>query len=383
MKLSRYAIVGAKIFTGDVFIKSKAVVICGDTIEDIVDIATLGDIKQIDCSNKIIAPGFIDLQLNGCGGVLFNDNISEATLSTMHATNLKFGTTSFLPTLITAPQEDIISAIKVASAYHRKYCNSVIGVHIEGPYISKIKKGIHNPIHMHEIPEEIIDFLIESNKNIPIKITMAPEENSLDKIRRLALGGVKISIGHSNADYATAAAGINSGIRMATHLFNAMSAMKGRSPNVVGAVLNSDIYAGIIADGYHVDFNSIKIAKKLKGDKLFIVTDAVTPMGSDMKEFKFADQTIYVVDGKCVNSAGTLAGANIDMMSSVRNIAEYVGIGLEEALRMASLYPAKAMGVDFNLGRIAKGFIANLVVFDDKYMVKKTIDNGVIHNIND
>lgn len=378
----RYAITAKRIFDGEKFLSNKVVIINNARIEKIVNIEEISDIEVIDYKNHIIAPAFIDLQLNGCGGVLFNDDISEKTLEIMHQTNLAFGTTSFLPTLITTTDDEIKKAVKVALAFHEKYPYNVIGIHIEGPYISKIKKGIHNADFMKEIPNEMVNFLVDYAKKIPIKITMAPEENSIDKIKHLVSGGVKVSIGHSNADYDTAKKGISVGMNLATHLFNAMSPFEGRSPNVVGAVLDSpSVYSGIIIDGYHVDYASIALVKEIKKDKLYMVTDATTPMGTNLEEFQLAGQTIYVKNGKCVNKDGTLAGADIDMMSSVANAVLHANISLKESLRMASLYPAIAIGQDYHLGRIAKDYIANIVVFNDDFKVHSTIDVGKLVKI--
>lgn len=375
--MRKHAITSKKIFDGEQFLSNKAIIISENKIEDILDLKDIGSIELIDYQDNIIAPAFIDLQLNGCGGVLFNDDISEHTLEVMHKTNLRFGTTSFLPTLITTSEDNIKKAVEVVTKFHEKHPFNVIGIHIEGPYISKIKKGIHNPIYMKPISHEMVEFLVEAGKKVPLKITMAPEENSIDRIKQLVDGGVKVSIGHTNADYKTAKEGIRAGISFATHLFNAMSPMEGRSPNVVGAVLDShSVHAGIIVDGYHVDYASISLVKEIKKDKLYIVTDAVTPMGTDMEQFQFADQTIYVRDGKCENKDGTLAGANIDMMTSVANAVSHANISLCEALRMASLYPAEAIGKSNIIGRIAKQYVANLTIFDRVYKTVATIDCG-------
>lgn len=375
--MRKHAITSKKIFDGEQFLSNKAIIISENKIEDILDLKDIGSIELIDYQDNIIAPAFIDLQLNGCGGVLFNDDISEHTLEVMHKTNLRFGTTSFLPTLITTSEDNIKKAVEVVTKFHEKHPFNVIGIHIEGPYISKIKKGIHNPIYMKPISLEMVEFLVEAGKKVPLKITMAPEENSIDRIKQLVDGGVKVSIGHTNADYKTAKEGIRAGISFATHLFNAMSPMEGRSPNVVGAVLDShSVHAGIIVDGYHVDYASISLVKEIKKDKLYIVTDAVTPMGTDMEQFQFADQTIYVRDGKCENKDGTLAGANIDMMTSVANAVSHANISLCEALRMASLYPAEAIGKSNIIGRIAKQYVANLTIFDRVYKTVATIDCG-------
>ncbi|MDR0484967.1 MAG: N-acetylglucosamine-6-phosphate deacetylase [Alphaproteobacteria bacterium] len=376
-----YAITAKKVFDGEAFQSNKAIIIDNNKIKDIIALEDIGNIELINYGDNIIAPGFIDLQINGCGGVLFNDSISPETIEIMLKTNLSCGTTSFLPTLITASESDVKKAVETATLMHEKYPHNIIGVHIEGPYISKIKKGIHNPVHMKAISSEMVDFFVSFAKKIPIKLTLAPEENDVAKIQQLVDGGVKVSIGHSNANYIQAIAGVNAGISLATHLFNAMSPFEGRNPNVVGAVLNSNsVHAGIIIDGNHVDFASVALVAKIKKEKLYMVTDAATPMGTDMKEFRFADQLVYVKGDKYVNKDGTLAGANINMMESIANAVEKVNLPLSESLKMASLYPANALGVS-KLGRVLKGYIANLVVFSSDYNLVATIDGGNIINL--
>ncbi|MDR2008164.1 MAG: N-acetylglucosamine-6-phosphate deacetylase [Alphaproteobacteria bacterium] len=373
-----YAITSKKIFNGENFHDNKAIIIEGNRIKNILPRQEIGNIEIIDYGNNIIAPAFVDLQINGCGGVLFNDDISTKTLEIMLKTNLSVGTTSFLPTLITAAEADVKSAVEVATQMHEKYPFNIVGVHIEGPYISKIKKGIHNPVYMKPISPQMVDFFIESNKKIPILLTLAPEENDVALIQALAVAGVKVALGHSNANYAQAATGIDAGISMATHLFNAMSPLEGRNPNVVGAVLNSPyVSTGVIIDGNHVDFANVALAHKIKADKLFMVTDAATPMGTDMKEFVFADQKVYVQGNKYVNKDGTLAGANITMLESVGNAVNHVNLSLAESLKMASLYPVRAFGVK-KIGRVLADYVANLIVFDDNYKLIATIDGGNI-----
>jgi N-acetylglucosamine-6-phosphate deacetylase len=195
---------------------------------------------------------------------------------------------------------------------------------------------------------------------------------------------VVVAIGHSNATYLEAKKSFDLGINVATHLFNAMSQMEARTPGVVPAVLNDEnVYAGIIVDGLHVDYNVIKLAKKIKGEKLFVVTDTATAMGTDMEEFVFGDQRVLVKDGKFVSENGVLAGANISMILSLKNLVKHVNIPLTEALRMLSLYPARVMKIDNQLGKIQVGFKANFVLFDMNYKVNYMIENGQIFDFTD
>ncbi len=380
--LTTYALINIKFFQNYSLQTNQAIIIKNTKIDSIVNIQDIPEsIEKLDMKGLYISSGFIDLQLNGCGGVLFNDDISEKTLAIMNETNLLYGCTSFLPTLITTNEIEIKKAIDVVNRYYIKHPNIVLGIHIEGPYISKVKKGIHNPLYIKSLTAEMCDFLCSWVKKVPIKLTLAPEENNIEYIKKLSNAGIKISIGHTNATYNEAQQAIDAGACFATHLFNAMSAFEGREPSVVGAILNNPVYAGIIVDGYHVDYKSIEISKKIKKDKLFIVTDAVTPLGTNLTSFTFADQEIFVKNGKCVSSEGTLAGACIDMMSSVKNLVEHVGISLEESLKMASLYPAVAFGVSDRLGKIQSNYYANLAIFDKNYQVKYSISNGSLYEI--
>lgn len=219
--------------------------------------------------------------------------------------------------------------------------------------------------------------LICENRDLVAKVTLAPELNDPEHIERLHKAGVVVSIGHTNATYAEARQGFESGITFATHLFNAMTPMVGREPGVVGAIYDTpEVYAGIIADGFHVDYANIRIAHKIKGEKLVLVTDATAPAGADMEYFIFVGKKVYYRDGKCVDENGTLGGSALTMIEAVQNTVEHAGIALDEALRMATLYPATAIGVESKLGRIKKGMVANLAVFDRDFNVKATVVNG-------
>ncbi|MFL1780526.1 N-acetylglucosamine-6-phosphate deacetylase [Candidatus Hepatincolaceae symbiont of Richtersius coronifer] len=378
-----YAIKKAKIFDGEQILNNKVLIIEGNIIKEIVEENIWEAPKNceiIHMDDLTISAGFIDLQLNGCGGWLFNDNIELKCLEMMHQTNLKFGCTSFLPTLITTSEANIIKAVKVATDFYQAHPFTILGLHVEGPYINSEKKGIHNINYIKSINQDMVSFFTKAVENIPLMITMAPECNDLVYIEQLTKRGVQVALGHSNATYEEARAGIKAGITCATHLFNAMSNFQGRSPGVVGAVLNSEIFAGIIIDGYHVSYESVAIVKKIKQDKLYIVTDAVTPMGTNMTTFKLSDQEIYVKGGKCVNADNILAGSNIDMMSSIKNAVNYAWLSLEESLRMATWYPATVMGINNYLGKVAPNYIANLTAFDCNYKVKHTIDRGKLIN---
>ncbi|MFL0894242.1 N-acetylglucosamine-6-phosphate deacetylase [Vibrio parahaemolyticus] len=372
-----YALSNCKIYTGSDVLTDHAVIVENDLIQSIVPVAELPkgiEVKDLNGAN--LSPGFIDLQLNGCGGVMLNDAITAETMQIMHEANLKSGCTSFLPTLITSSDEDMRAAISAAREYQKKYQNQSLGLHLEGPYLNVAKKGIHSVDFIRPSDDGMID-LICSNADIIAKVTLAPEQNDPEHIARLKTAGIVVSIGHTNATYAEARKGFEAGITFATHLFNAMTPMVGREPGVVGAIYDTpEIYAGIIADGFHVDYANIRIAHKIKGEKLVLVTDATAPAGANIDHFIFVGKKVYYRDGKCVDENGTLGGSALTMIEAVQNTVEHAGIALEEALRMATLYPATAIGVEDRLGRIRKGMVANLTIFDRDFNVKATVVNG-------
>ncbi|MCB5359331.1 N-acetylglucosamine-6-phosphate deacetylase [Vibrio lentus] len=372
-----YALSNCKIYTGSDVLTDHAVVIENELIKKVCPISELPEgieVRDLDGAN--LSPGFIDLQLNGCGGVMLNDEITADTMQIMHKANLKSGCTSFLPTLITSSDDDMRAVITAAREYHNQYQNQSLGLHLEGPYLNVAKKGIHSVDHIRKSDSEMIELICE-NSDLVAKVTLAPELNDPEHIERLRKAGVVVSIGHTNATYAEARQGFESGITFATHLFNAMTPMVGREPGVVGAIYDTpEVYAGIIADGFHVDYANIRIAHKIKGEKLVLVTDATAPAGADMEYFIFVGKKVYYRDGKCVDENGTLGGSALTMIEAVQNTVEHAGIALDEALRMATLYPATAIGVESKLGRIKKGMVANLAVFDRDFNVKATVVNG-------
>ncbi|MGX2968277.1 N-acetylglucosamine-6-phosphate deacetylase [Ursidibacter sp. B-7004-1] len=375
--MSHYALTNCVIYTGNDVLYQHAVIVKDDKIDAIVHQQELPkELDKIDLNGANLSAGFIDLQLNGCGGVMFNEDISVRTLEIMQETNLKSGTTSYLPTFITSPDEGMKQAVQVMRDYLAKYKNQALGLHLEGPYLSVAKKGVHRPEYIREASGEMIDFLC-NNGDVITKLTLAAENGTADHIQKFVDAGIIVSIGHSNATYEQAKQRIEQGISFATHLHNAMSPISsGREGGVVGAVLDSDIYTGIIVDGLHVDWSNVRIAKKAKGDKLIIVTDAVAPAGANIDHFIFVGKKVLYKDGKCIDEFGSLGGAAITMIESIRNVIQHTDISLEEAIRMCTLYPAKAIHVDDHLGSIEVGKIANLAVFDNQFNVLGTAVNG-------
>ncbi|QUJ66551.1 N-acetylglucosamine-6-phosphate deacetylase [Photobacterium sp. GJ3] len=372
-----YALTNCRIFTGSDVLNNHAVIIDGVNIHAVCPVAELpADIPTQDLDGANLSPGFIDLQLNGCGGVMFNDEITADTIHTMHLANLKSGCTSFLPTLITSSDEDMKAAIRAAREYEASYQNHSLGLHLEGPYLNVMKKGIHSVDHIRRSDDDMINVLCD-NADIITKVTLAPEQTPEAHIEQLAQAGIVVSAGHTNATYVEARKGFAAGITFATHLFNAMTPIAGREPGMVGAIYDTpDVYTGIIADGFHVDYANIRIAHRIKREKLVLVTDATAPAGADIDHFIFVGKKVYYRDGKCVDENGTLGGSALTMIEAVQNSVEHVGIALDEAIRMATLYPARAIGKDDKLGAIKKGLVANLAAFDRDFRVRATVVNG-------
>ncbi|WP_025564858.1 N-acetylglucosamine-6-phosphate deacetylase [Psychromonas sp. SP041] len=376
-----YALTNCVIYTTESILVDHAVIIENELVKSIIPINDLpSDTRCIDLNGNNLTPGFIDLQLNGCGGVMFNGAETQQTLLTMQAANLKSGTTSYLPTFITDSDQGMKKALDVVREYMQTTDNEVLGLHLEGPYINLVKKGIHRAEFIREPNTEMID-LICANADIISQITLAPEMTPDNVITQLSNAGIVVSLGHSNGTYQQATNAIKHGASCATHLFNAMSSITGREPGIVGAVYDNNIYAGIIVDGFHVDYVNVRLSKKIMGEKLILVTDATAPAGADIErfsnQFDFVGTTVYYKDGKCFGEDGTLGGSAVTMIESIQQCVKCVGIPLDEAIRMATLYPAKAISVNHKLGSVHSGKIANLAIFNNDYQVTATVVNGI------
>lgn len=374
-----------KIFDGEKFIKETVVVLENDKIKKILcenelTDEILKDEKVLDLEGKILSPGFIDLQLNGCGGVLFNDAITRETLEIMNETNKKYGCTSFLPTLITSPDEKIEEALNLIKNMQDKENIGVLGLHIEGPYISLEKKGIHRPEYVRVLSDEIIDKIADAGYDVTKIMTIAPEKGKVEHLKKLRQSGIKLNMGHTNANY-DECVDKKEYFDGATHLYNAMSQLQSRNPGAVGFVMNDDkVMAGIIVDGYHMTFSAVEIAKKIMKDRLYLVTDAVSPAGIDtMTEFMFEGNCVFYKDKKCQSAEGTLGGSALVMIEGIENLVKKVHLTIEEALKMATSLPAKAISVEDRYGYIKEGYVADLTFFDEKYKVKGTVAKGQLN----
>ncbi len=341
--------------------------------------------RTVRLEGGFVAPGFVDLQVNGGGGVMLNDRQDVGTIRTICAAHAQFGTTALLPTLITDTPEITRRAIEAGAEAERQGVAGFLGLHLEGPHLSIARKGAHDPALIREMEDADEAMLIAAHRTVPhLLVTVAPESVTPERISRLVAAGIVVSIGHSDTSYRSAAAAADAGASMVTHLFNAMSQIGNREPGLAGATLDSGAFhAGLIADGIHVDPATIAIALRAKKGpgRIFLVTDAMSTIGTDMQSFTLNGRVIRRANGSLRLEDGTLAGADLDMISAVRFVHETIGLPIEEALRMASLYPAQAMGVAGRHGRLAKGALANLVHLSDQLDVKSVwIEGAAAHS---
>ncbi len=374
----KYSIVNCDIYDGEQVLFDKAILVNGERIEAIIDLDKVPkEIEVIDIGGMNVAPGFIDLQVNGGGGWLFNDEPTEACISKIYDAHKRFGTTNFLPTLITTSIDKMLQAIEVVKSCTLNKKFGVLGLHLEGPYISATKAGVHDKQNIRYISNDELKSIAEKGRGVIKLFTLAPEAAKEEYIRFLVRNDIVVSAGHSDATYEQAMEAFRWGVSKTTHLFNAMTQFSSREPGLVGATLDSgDVWAGIIADGFHVHFASIRICKRIKGRKLLLVTDSMPPVGSKTAEFKLGNLQVQCKDGRCVTSDGTLAGSALDMATAVRNCVQKVGITLEEALRMASMYPAEVIGLSDTLGKIKPGYMANMVIFNNQLAVQGIVTQG-------
>ncbi len=325
------------------------------------------DIEEAD----IAAPGFIDLQINGAGDRQFNHDPSPETLRIMAGAARQGGCAHILPTFITAPGQDYQRAIAATQAAIAGGVPGILGVHLEGPFLSPHRPGIHPAAAIRAIRPDDIDRIVAAARTLPIVVTVAPEELPPGALSALVAAGVRVFAGHSEARADDIAAAEGLGLHGATHLFNAMSQMTGRAPGVVGAVMASNrLFASLIADGHHVDWRNVTVACRAMPGRLFLVTDAMLTLGGTRRSFRLDDRQITLQDGRLQDDKGTLAGAHVDMASCVRNVVDQCGVPLAHALHMASGIPAAALGCDGEFGRIAIGARVSITLLTDALTVQ-------------
>lgn len=332
---------------------------------------------RIDLDGAMLVPGFIDVQVNGGGGALFNDAPTVETIATIGAAHRRFGTTGFLPTLISDDLSVMREAVLAVDAAIEAGVPGVLGIHIEGPYLNSSRKGIHDSSKLRELDDEGFDTLTGLQRGRTL-VTLAPERTTPAMIRRLVEAGVIVSAGHTNGHYAEIRAALDAGLTGFTHLFNAMSPLKSREPGAVGAALEDDAsWCGLIVDGRHLHPVTMRLGLRCKPvERFMLVTDAMPSVGMTDKTFMLQGQPIRVEDGVCVNADGTLAGSDLDMALAVRNAIAMLRVTPETALRMASQYPADFLRLSGETGRIAPGIRADLAALDAGFEVTATWIRG-------
>lgn len=373
------ALINGRVLIDDAIVEGMAVVLDGPTIAAVVSVAELpAGIDRHDLKGGVLAPGFVDTQVNGGGGVLFNDAPTVEAIATIGAAHRRYGTTGFLPTLISDDLATVREGIRAVDAAIAAGVPGVLGIHIEGPFLNVDRKGIHDPSKIIRLDEDGYATVTGLSGGRTL-VTLAPEQTSPEMIARLTDDGVIVTAGHTDATYDEMRTALDAGLSGVTHLFNAMSPLTSREPGVVGAALNDPgCWCALIVDGRHVHPATMQLALKVKAsDRLMLVTDAMPSVGQTEKSFVLQDHRIRVVDGVCVNEDGTLAGSDLDMAQAVRNAQTMIGVSQAEALNLAGRNPARFLGLDTIIGRIASGWRADLVWLDEGGTVAGTWINGV------
>jgi N-acetylglucosamine-6-phosphate deacetylase len=365
------ALLGARIFDGAAFHDGAALVIDAGKVVAIGAPPVGAEIVHLD--GGLIAPGYIDLQVNGGGGHLVGPGTTAADLALVCETHARYGVVGLLPTLITDTAGVTDAVLAAGAEAARIGTPGFLGLHLEGPHLSLARKGAHDPNLIRPMDEADLVRLERARSTLPhLLVTVAAETVTPEQIARLTRAGIVVSIGHSDASFEVASAAIKAGATMATHLFNAMSQIGNRDPGVVGAALHhGTVWAGLIADGIHVNQATIGIALRSKAaaGRVFLVSDSMSQAGTEMTSFELNGRTIFRKDGALRLSDGTLAGADLTLDAAVRYTRFTLGLGLDETLRMASLYPAQAIGAGA-LGRLVPGSEAKPVWLDDGLNVR-------------
>ena len=361
------AYIADQIFTGEKWLEHHAVITDDETIIDVIPVAALSsNIPVTEFKDCLLAPAFIDLQIYGANGKLLAVFPETKSLHQLHDHCRNSGTAYCLPTVATNTKEVFFRSIDAIKKYWGDGGEGITGLHIEGPWISKEKKGAHIESLIHAPTFAEVEELMIYGKGVIKMITLAPETCSNEVIGCILSHNVIISAGHSNASYEQALQGFDKGITAVTHLYNAMSGLNHRQPGLVGAVFdNQNVMASIIPDGHHVDYVAIRIAKKIMGDRLFAITDAVTETNEGYYQHQLA--------GDKYEAAGILSGSALTMNKALQNLVDHAGIERGEAIRMCSLYPARVLRMENDLGKIQKGFETNMIVLNEKLQVLRMI----------
>lgn len=365
------ALINSIIYTGNERLTQKAVLIENETIAEIVNLQDVpSGINVIDLQGDCLAPGLIDLQIYGAGDEIFSAKPELPTLLKMEEALLKQGCTGFYATVATNETKLIEEAINVAKKYRLQAKGSFLGLHLEGPYLNPNRKGAHSDKFIKKGSVAELKYWLELADGEIKMMTIAPELQSEEFINYLTAQKITVSVGHSDASYEQGLKYFQT-LPAATHLYNAMPQMHHRTPGLIPAIFSKRPFTSIVADGIHVSFPMIKLAKQLLGDKLFLITDAVTETTRGTYHHKSAHTHYTMPDG-------TLSGSNLSMIEAVKNCVRNADISLDEALRMATAYPAQLINQANSIGYISPGFKANMVVFDSQFNIKQTFLNGLL-----
>lgn len=362
---------GARLFDGRHLHRGKALLVEDGTIHAIVDAGSAeaqafgGEVVEL--AGGTLSPGFLDLQVNGGDGIMLDGSADVGRIRRICAAHIRLGATGILPTLITDTPEATAAVIAAGIAAARENVPGFLGLHLEGPHLDARRKGAHDPALIRPMDAADLELLCKAAAELPVLlVTLAPQSVTLEQIAALAQAGVIVSLGHTDSTAAEAKAAFAAGARCVTHLFNAMSQLGNREPGMVGATLDSDVYAGIITDGVHVAPEGLRIALAAKtGDGLYLVSDAMAAAGTDVGEFMLGGRRILRSNGRLTLEDGTLAGADICLPRSIRYLVETVGAPLELALAMATSRPAACISASGRLGSLAPGLAADLVHLTD------------------
>ncbi|WP_242108861.1 N-acetylglucosamine-6-phosphate deacetylase [Luteimonas aquatica] len=373
------AFVNGRVLADEEIRDGLAVLVEGGHVLAVVaeDDAHVRGAERQDLGGGTLLPGFIDAQVNGGGGVLFNNATDVEAIARIGAAHRRFGTTGYLPTLISDDAPTMRAAVAAVREAIAGGVPGVLGIHLEGPYLAPARKGTHDP-GKFRVPDADEIAMATALDNGVTLITLAPERVPLETIRAFVARGAIVAAGHTAASYEETRAGLEAGVRGFTHLYNAMSPLQGREPGAVGAALEDrESWCGVIADGVHVHPGSLRVALAAKPrGKVFLVTDAMPPVGAEDPSYELYGEIITAKDGVVRNAAGSLAGSALDMATAVRNAVEMLGLPLAEAARMASTYPARFLGLEATHGRIAAGCRADLVLLDRDLRVVRTWIGG-------
>ena len=372
----RIRLENGRIVTPQGVLDGADVTVASGTIAALAPSGGGGADRVIDLGGGWLLPGFIDTQVNGGGGVLFNDQTDVAAIAAIGAAHARFGTTAFLPTLISDTPAQIAAALTAVDAAIEQGVPGVVGIHVEGPFINEVKRGIHEAHRIRRLDADTLALLTAPRRG-QVMLTLAPELCDVEDIRTLVAHGVIVSAGHTNARYDEAQRAIAAGLTGFTHLFNAMSPLHHREPGAVGAAFGSDAWCGMIVDDAHLHPAVVRLAVRAKGiERLMLVTDAMPSVGTDDSEFMLQGKRIMVRDGVCLFEDGTLAGTHLDMASALRNTIEVTGIGVAEAAAMASATPAHFLSLQGSHGALAPGMRADWVWLDPDLQPRGTWIGG-------